>query len=194
MGIGKRIAAARLAQRLSQVALGKRVGAAQTTISSWEKDRTEPKRDDVQRIAAALGTSVAELELGDDSGTPQVPIVGYVGAGSVATIFSDAQGPLGHATAPRNSTDRTVAVEVRGVSLGPAFDEGLIFYDDVRSPVTEDQHNRLCVVGLPDGRVLVKILKAARDGRYHLFSNTLEEPILNEEILWAARVTDIRPR
>lgn len=123
-----------------------------------------------------------------------VAIVGFVGAGSVATLFAEGQGPFDEVEAPANSTDHTVGLGIRGASLGPAFDEGVVFYDDVHSPVTEDQHGRLCVVGLPDGRVLVKILRSAGDGTYHLFSNTLEEPMLNEEVEWAARVKDVRPR
>jgi len=126
--------------------------------------------------------------------TDSVPVVGLVGAGSVATLFAEGQGPLDYVEPPQNATPHTVALQVRGTSLGPAWDESIIFYDDVRSPVTPDLHGRLCVVGLPDGRVLVKILKAAGDGTFHLLSNSLEEPLLNEEVAWAARVKAAHPR
>lgn len=129
-----------------------------------------------------------------ESTSETVPVVGLVGAGSVATLFAEGQGPLDYVEPPQNATPHTVALHVKGTSLGPAWDESIIYYDDVRSPVTPDLHGRLCVVGLPDGRVLVKILKAAGDGTFHLLSNSLEEPLLNEEVAWAARVKAAHPR
>lgn len=126
--------------------------------------------------------------------TDLVPVVGYVGAGAVATLYADGQGPLDHVDPPSHAGPETVAVEIKGVSLGPAFDNGLVFYDDVHQPVTPDQLGKLCVVGLPDGRVLVKIVRMASDGRFHLLSNTAEEPILDQEVTWAAKVTDVRLR
>lgn len=125
--------------------------------------------------------------------TDSVAIVGFVGAGSVATLYSEGQGPFDHVEAPANSTPKTVGLKIQGTSLGPAFDRGLVFYDDIRSPVTPDLLGRLCVVGLADGRVLVKILKDAGNGMFHLLSNTVEEPLLNELVDWAARVRDVRP-
>ncbi len=133
-------------------------------------------------------------EIEDAPTSDSVPLVGLVGAGSVATLFSEGQGQLDEVEAPANATPNTVALGIRGASLGPAFDEGIVFYDDVRSPVTPDLHGRLCVVGLEDGRVLVKILRSAGDGTFHLFSNTMDEPLLNQVVGWAARVKDVRPR
>lgn len=96
--------------------------------------------------------------------------------------------------APDGSTDDTVACEIRGESLGPLFDHWLVFYDDVRTPVTPDLIGHLCVVGLPDGRVLVKRLqKAAGTGFFHLISNT-EGPILDQPVDWAAKVKTMTPR
>uniref|UniRef100_A0A6H1ZCU5 HTH cro/C1-type domain-containing protein n=2 Tax=viral metagenome TaxID=1070528 RepID=A0A6H1ZCU5_9ZZZZ len=133
-------------------------------------------------------------EVDDAPTSDSVPVVGLVGAGSVATLFSEGQGPFDEVEPPADSTSHTVGLGIRGASLGPAFDEGIVFYDDVRSPVTEDLHGRLCVVGLDDGRVLVKILRSAGDGTFHLFSNTMDEPMLNQVVDWAARVKDVRPR
>ncbi len=152
----------------------------------------------LSKLAPVLGTSVGWLIDGaiDGAGPASrtVAVVGLVGAGSVATLFSEGQGPFDEVEAPANANDNTVALGIEGASLGPAFDHGLVFYDDVRSPVTPDLHGRLCVVGLGDGRVLVKLLRSAGDGTYHLISNSVEEPILNAEVTWAARVTDVRPR
>lgn len=131
------------------------------------------------------------------NGTPAgrvVPLVGYVGAGAEAFFFSD-QGDLGDVKAPDRASEETVAVEVRGESLGALFDRWLVFYDDVHRPVTADQINKLCVVGLADGRIMVKKVQKSRgrQGLYHLLSNT-EAPILDVEIEWAAKVISMEPR
>jgi transcriptional regulator with XRE-family HTH domain len=196
--IADRIADARRRAGWSQQRLAQAVGAAQTTVSSWERGRTEPGREDVRRIAEALDLPVARLELDNadrgPAGGPTVEIVGFVAAGARAHFFADGQGNFGEAPAPEGATDRTVAVEIRGSSLGSFFDEWLVYYDDRREPVTTDLIGRLCVVGLTDGRVLVKKIKASQTpGLYHLLSQT-EEPIYDVEVLWAARVRSMTPR
>lgn len=165
-----------------------------TTLYSYLKGETDSlKGSTEQKLATAFDVRVAQM-FGGEAEPKTVPVVGLVGAGSVATLFSAGQGPFDQVEPPHDATDSTVALGIRGASLGPAFDEGIVFYDDVRSPVTPDLHGRLCVVGLPDGRVLVKLLRSAGDGSYHLFSNTLEDPLLNQAVDWAARVKDVRPR
>ena len=195
MKIGDRIAAARQARGMSQKALSAAVGTAQTTISSWERNRTEPTRNDVERVALALGLKPSELELGAAAGEARtVPVVGYVAAGSAAILYSEGQGNLDQVIAPDNAGPKTVAAEIRGDSLGPVLDNWLVFYDDVRSPVTPDMHNQLCVVGLADGRVLVKRIRPAANGLFHLDSNSNEPTITDQVVEWAARVTNMRPR
>jgi SOS-response transcriptional repressor LexA len=123
-----------------------------------------------------------------------VPLVGYVGAGAAAHFFGD-QGPLDDVPAPEGSSEETVAVEIRGDSLGALFDRWLVFYDDVHRPVTADQVGKLCVVGLLDGRILIKKIQRSRakNGLFHLLSNT-EAPILDVEIEWAAKVINMVPQ
>lgn len=86
-------------------------------------------------------------------------------------------------------------LKVRGTSLGPALDRWLVFYDRVEDPPKESLHGKLCVVGLPDGRILVKQLRKARvNGLWHLYSNYADEPILDQEVIWAAPVRAMTPR
>lgn len=123
-----------------------------------------------------------------------VPLVGYVGAGAIATFYSTAQGPFDEVPAPEGATRDTVAVEIRGESLGSFFDRWLVFYDDVRRPVTADLIHKLCVVGLADGRVLIKKIERSKTrGLFHLLSQT-ETPIFDAELEWAARVKTMTPR
>jgi DNA-binding XRE family transcriptional regulator len=124
----------------------------------------------------------------------QVPLVGYVSAGAEAHFFAQDSGHLDEVTGPDGSSDATVAVEIRGDSLGTFFDRWVVFYDDVRRPVTSDLVNKLCVVGLDDGRILIKkIQKSKTRGYYHLLSQT-EDPILDVRIEWAAKVKHMVPR
>lgn len=121
-------------------------------------------------------------------------VVGYVGAGSEAHYYAVSQEDFEEVPAPTGSSDQTVAVEIKGKSFGPLMDSWLVFYDDIRSPVTEDLFNRICVVGLADDRILIKQIKRERDGSFTLMSNSSEPPIHNAQIEWAAKVTDMRPR
>ncbi len=147
----------------------------------------------MERLAKALGVRPHELIY--DPQEEIVPIVGYVGAGSEAHYYADAQNVGEYARMPVNGSSASVAVEIRGTSLGPALDGWLAYYDDVRAPPTHDMMRRLCVVGLEDDRVLVKLLYPGTGaGLYNLHSNTSEPIIENVAIRWAALVVDIARR
>ena len=122
---------------------------------------------------------------------PKVPVLGYVGAGSAAHFYDLNQGELDEVTPPEGATESTVAVEIRGHSMGPFLNHWLVFYDNVQRPVTDDLIGELCVVGLKDGRVLLKQIQAGRTkGSFNLISAT-EKPIENVAIEWAARVNSM---
>jgi transcriptional regulator with XRE-family HTH domain len=146
----------------------------------------------IERAAEAYGIDEGEVVRGK-----QVPvtIAGYVGAGAEMILFAEGQGSLGEVLGPDGTNERTVAVEIRGESLGPFFNGWLVFFDDVRSPVTDDIVGKLCVVGLKDGRVLVKRLVRSRGSGslFHLYGQ-FGDPILDVELRWAAQVKSVMPR
>ncbi|MFZ5737695.1 MAG: XRE family transcriptional regulator [Pseudomonadota bacterium] len=122
-----------------------------------------------------------------------VPLVGYVGAGA-QTHFFQQDAPLDEVPAPDHASEATVAVEIRGESLGTFFDRWLVFYDNVHRPVDAALVGRLCVVGLRDGRILIKKIQRSRSrGLFHLLSQT-EPPILDVEVDWAAPVKHMVPQ
>lgn len=133
-------------------------------------------------------------ELNSPPGQRKVKLKGYVGAGAEAHFYALADEDFEEVAAPENATDQTVAVEIKGTSFGPLMDSWLVYYDDVHSPVTDSLIGRICVVGLADDRILIK--KIVRDGKggFNLLSNSNEPPILDVDIEWAARVTDMKPR
>lgn len=194
--LASRLAAAREAKHLSQSDLARLIGVKPQAIQAIEAGRVEKPRN-IVAIAKALDVDAGFLLTGDESAIVdlnEVPLVGYVGAGAAAHFYANADEGLGTAPAPEGATASTVAVEVRGESLGALFEHWLVYYDEVRSPVTHDMIGRLCVVGLVDERVLVKkIQRSKTPGLYHLLSNT-EAPIFDAEVVWAARVKSMMPR
>lgn len=150
----------------------------------------------IQQLAPVLETTAGWLMDGtgeEESARRTVPLVGYVGAGG-EHFYASADEGLGEVDAPEGSTDLTRASLVRGESLGPLFDEWLVFYDDVRTPVTPDLIGKLCIVGLANDKVLVKRLrKATGTDLFHLESNT-EGTLYDQQVLWAAKVKTMTPR
>jgi transcriptional regulator with XRE-family HTH domain len=149
----------------------------------------------IDRAAKAYDVDHGQIVTEESADQGTVPLVGYVGAGAEAHAFGEGQGPFDRVEAPEGATEHTVAVEIRGESLGTLFDQWLVFYDDVRDPPTRDLIGKLCVVGLADGRVLVKKLTRGQldEKHFNLLSNT-EPPIYDAVVAWAARVKQMTPR
>ncbi len=146
----------------------------------------------IDRAAEAYGVDTGDIVKGNKRW--MVPIAGFVSAGSEMTLYSEGQGHHGEVDAPDNASDKTIAVEIRGESLGPFFNGWLVFFDDVRSPVTDDIIGKLCVVGLGDGRVLIKRLIRSRTPHlFHLYGQ-FGDPILDVQVAWAAQVKSVMPR
>lgn len=61
VNIGKRIKSARQKVGMSQEELAQTIGVTKSTISKYEKGAREPRYDQLQRIATALGTSISNL-------------------------------------------------------------------------------------------------------------------------------------
>lgn len=187
-----RIAELRQAKGWSQEDLAKRIGSSNQQIGRLEAGARRLTVDWMERIAGALGVPVTELL--PLRGDGLAPLVGYVGAGSEAHYYGDGQSPNEFVPMPPGGSRDTVAVEIRGESLGPLFNRWLVYYDDVHTPPHDGLLRKLCVVGLDDGRVLVKqLLRGSSPGFWHLVSQT-EGVIENARITWAAEVKAIVPR
>jgi hypothetical protein len=204
---GDRLRTAREKRFKSARIAAKALGIAISTYGAHERAEAPGGRDygpnEAVRYGRFFGVTPEWLLTGrkpfpsDEPEEPparKVRVVGYVGAGSEAHLYAVAQGDLDEVDPPHGSTEDTVAVEIRGDSLGSFFNRWLVFYDDVRRPVTPDLIGELCVVGLEDGRILVKQVQRSRSaGLFNLFSST-EKPILDVAIEWAAKVNSIGRR
>ena len=190
-GFPQNLKRARKARGLTLDRLAEALDSSKGYLSDMESGkRPMPPGPMLERLAAALQIPAAELLREDVT----VPVVGYVAAGAEAHLYQEGDGGLDQVEAPPGARPSTVAVEIRGESLGMLFDGWLAFYDETRTPVTADLIGQLCVVGLPDGRVLIKRLLPTPDpDRFHLLANG-EGSLLDQQVSWAARVLTMRPK
>lgn len=191
--VGSRVAAARQAKQLSQTELARRIGVTPQSIQALEAGKiAKPKF--IIELAYTLGVDANFLTGSQSLPKLMVPIVGIASAGTSNISRDEAGGVLGEVEAPEGATSSTVAVEVRGDSMGGRLENGdLVFYDDRRTPPTADLIGRLCVCETADGQVLIKKLaKGSRPNTYHLISYNAE-PLFDQVLIWAARVLSIRP-
>lgn len=134
------------------------------------------------------------VSVSDVLGLPNtVPVVGYAGAGSELHYYDAADTPWGEASMPPGGNLKTVAIQIRGTSLGSHLDGWYAYYDDVQMPPDERSIRRMCVVGLDDGRVLIKTLvPGTKKGHFHLLSpdSTMIEDVI---VKWAAVVKAYAP-
>ncbi len=141
--------------------------------------------DELLAIEAITGTTAPKEIL--------VPLKGRVGAGAVVEAID--HGETEYVEAPAEAKPNTVAVEVTGDSMFPAYEDGtLLYYSKLLPP--HDMINRRCVVQLADQRIFVKVLrKGAADGVWTLQSlNPLVADITDVAVDWAAPIDWIKPR
>lgn len=186
---------------MNQTQLGDAFGITRSSVSQWESGLTEPTSERLRAIAVQTGVNFEWLATGkgdrdtENDQSDWVPVKGFVGAGAQAHFLPLQEGELDRVEPPQGSSESTVAFEIRGESLGELFDRWLVFFDDVRRPVTPDLIGRICVVGLADGRTLVKKIKRGKNGLFTLVSDPMREPpIENVPVEWAARVKTMVPR
>lgn len=74
MTLGQNIQAARKAKGLSQETLAEKIGVSRQALGKWEKDTALPGLDNLQALAAELGTGVDAL-LGTEPSAPAAPAV-----------------------------------------------------------------------------------------------------------------------
>lgn len=145
---------------------------------------------------AIAGDELIEIERLTGMSAPKeimVPLKGKVGAGQAVYAIDDLDNdPV---PAPAEAKPGTVAVEVSGESMFPAYEDGtLLYYSRLLPP--DEMVNRRCVVQLGDGRIFVKVLrKGSTDRTWTLQSvNTLYADMVDEVVAWAAPIDWIRPR
>lgn len=176
---------------LSQEKLGVAVGSGRSTIVKLE-DGTLPMNEAwAKRLAPVLNLRPDQLWTG-----PQIPVIGYVGAGQRVYAYDDTLYQEETIDRPPMTAGDLLAVEVKGDSMLPLAEEG--WHIVYTAEATVDEHevlNRVCVVQIDeDGSMLVKrVLRGTKPYHYHLSS--LNAPMIEDQKLrWAAVVKAIVPR
>lgn len=188
--MGNQLKRLRLERNWTHDRAAQEMGVSRSQYIKLERGERRLNEDYINLAARAFGIQAAEVI--EESAT--VPVLGYVGAGAAAHYYMDADGALDEAAMPPGGNDNTVALEVRGDSLGSFFNQWLVYYDDIRNPVTTDLLGRLVVCEVVDGRILVKkLMRGSKAGYFHLLSQT-ESPIEDVELVWAAQVKHMSPR
>ena len=114
--------------------LARAIGRSPSAITDLLNGHRRLRADEIAMVSEYLGIEPPRLIGGGPLRPPKAPLIGYVGAGAVAHFYADGQGPFDDVDAPIDSRPSTVAVQIRGHSLGALFDNWLVFYDDIRNP------------------------------------------------------------
>ncbi len=169
------------------------MGVSRSQFIKLERGERRLNADYIGLAAKAFGVAPSRILADEDKLT--IPIVGRVGATpDGAVLQANGDGHLGELEVPAGATGDEAALEVDGYSMGIyAPDGSVILYHDRRDPPTEDMLGEVCVVGLPDGRVLMKrLLRGSQRG---LFESIVGETIRDQQIEWAGVVSIvIHPR
>jgi transcriptional regulator with XRE-family HTH domain len=170
--------------------LSEKTGISVSYLSRMANGKRNLSVKNINKIAAALDVTPKDLLTEDMA----VSVVGYVGAGAAMHHYASADHPNEYVPMPIGGTENTVAVEIRGSSLGSIFDTWLVYYDEIRRPPTPDMIGKLCVVGLDNDQVLVKKLRRGSAPDLFNLESVTESLIEDVTILWAARVRSMTPR
>src|ERR1700685_2177471 len=114
--------------------LAKALGRSPSAVTDLLNGHRRLRADEIATVSEYLGIEPPRLTGVGPPRPPSAPLVGYVGAGAVAHFYADGQGPFDDVDAPLDSKPMTVAVQVRGHSLGVLFDNWLVFFDDIHNP------------------------------------------------------------
>lgn len=176
-----------------QAQLAERLGVSQPSISRWVNGFPPELHH-----ADIIDSEARRLRIGNrkpGANVTSVPVVGYVGAGGTIA-FDESQGPFGEADMPpKSGSSSLVAVIVRGDSMSGVLEDGwTVYYEDRRDPPDETLHAKLCIVGLKDGRVLIKNLYPGRKTRHYDLHSANAPVLLDQLVEWAAKITWIAPK
>lgn len=190
-GVRTSLKDARKRAGLSQEALGVAAGSGRSTIVKLEQGVLPMTEDWARRLAPHLNVRPHQLYDG-----PQIPVIGYVGAGQRVYAYEDMIDAGDTIARPPMTSGDLLAVEVKGESMLPLAEEGWHIVYTAEATVDENEVlNRVCVVQLDeDESMLVKrVLRGTKPHHYHLMSTNA--PLIEDARLrWAAVVKAIVPR
>ena len=185
------------ARGVSAHAAAKLAKVPYTTLNSYLRGQTRSLNGATEKkLADALGVTVSGL-YGEDYDSPMIKDVwvkGIVGAGAKVTLWQEGMGEgEGYSRVPWPigvpMTEDLIAFEIRGDSMPPYSDGDLVYVEVSDALPGPDIINKLCVVELDNGDMLVKMVRRGyAPGRYNLHSFDGRPPIEDARVIKAARV------
>lgn len=168
------------------------IGVPYVTYSSHETGGRGVPRERALQYARRFKVSVDWLLTGREGrATPLIPLKRYVGAGQ--TIYAVDDGDHEYVEAPPGLDGEALAAVIRGDSMYPRYDDGNIIMWTRHLP-PGDLLNREAVVGLADGRILIKIItRGSAPGLWTLTSFNAA-PISDQVVEWAAPIDWVKRR
>lgn len=189
--MGNRLKEWRVLRGMTMAQLGTALDTDASTINKLEKSTRRLHTDWLRKLCDTLQCSPSDILTDEER---LVPVVGYVGAGS--EVFIDNQSGddvLEMIDPPIGVNKNVVAVRIRGNSMYPFREGWILFYTKDCDGVGDDCIRRICVVKRIDGAMFVKeVHHGSRSGMFTLLSWNAP-PIEDVNLVWAARVLDIRP-
>lgn len=195
---GDRLKQARIDAGFESIAEASRqTGLHKQNLADHEAGRRGISTENAKIYARKFKKPSAWILLGvedTEEANNEIQVVGYVGAGgNVSPIDDHAKGAgLDTVEAIGYYTPSSVAVIVRGNSMFDKFHDGdIIIYDERRADIIEFLGRRDCIVGLADGRIMVKrIVRGSTENLYTLVSSN-HPPIEDVVIEWCARIRSV---
>lgn len=158
--LGQRLQNARRACRLTQEAVGEKLGVSLHTVSNWEGGRNEPTEQHLEELVQLYGVPVEELVRAAAAGAggplpvSSVPLRGYVAAGAPREAYELDLGAVPVPAAVLQKHPQAFALVVSGDSLsGDGISDGDVLLVD---PEAGLQVGKIYIVRLPDGEVCAR--------------------------------------
>jgi transcriptional regulator with XRE-family HTH domain len=205
VGMKNRIRYFRKLHGLTQQQLGDRMGKVKSDISKLETGKAELTQSLMETFAKIFGC--APKDILEETDAPTVPVIGRIAAGNQIHFtdkFPFAQNVMEHKNngsncefvePPAGGIYRDIAAaKVDGDSMEPFMPLGtIVYFSERRTGDLKEYLNKLCVVKLKSGIVLLKKLKRSPlYGRYTLSSYNAPD-MEDVDIEWCAKVIFIKP-
>jgi len=164
------------------------LGIHVTNLNRIERGKSSPSTVRLAQIARLLDVEITDL-VSNDPKPHEVPVVGYIGAGAEIMPEFEQVPPEGiySVTLPFAVPDDMIALEVKGDSMLPRYDDGdvVVVYREQRRPLETFFGSEAAVKTTEGKRYLKQILKGSRG--VNLFSWNAK-PIENVMLDWIGEI------
>lgn len=119
-----------------------------------------------------------------------VPVLGKVGAAADGELrMENADRTTDFVPIPPGGTSKSAALMVQGNSMPDVAEDGsIIYFEDQKTPPTDDMIGRVVVVETEDHEVLVKRLQRGSSKKLYNLESIYGEPKRDVRLRWAARI------